>query len=446
MVGEYIRDLLIKKEVNMSRLAEDIGIKSKTEIYRIFSNQCSPKKTAEIIGKIFSVVDINADEKAELDRLIEKGLIKGNSKKAFKILERIFKGIKIKRNNGVNSLNTFLNENTGADIKIYIGTDADINITSFIGEYTLSDPERSISISHFVNLNKSEITIANEIFSIMNLIRHNSYNCFSLTRQEFKDVCVLASSGSEHKIFLLKSSGNYAFSTISSEFYDLLIKDFSRYEHGNQLKTIYNKVTSFTQLIDMFSFMEKQDSFTFDGSFCLEDIPFETLLSMLQDANFFGFPEDSPYIKDIVNIQKQRCELRDKEGSERTVFLSEDRVITFLTTGRSLDLIPEFRSMTKHELKQMMDQLINHPNLKMRFLKPEYSIPKLNIGYVKDACVIIWDPFAQYGKGYYQAFITNPKAVKLFQGFTDYFIANCVLPEDESKNKLFELMNKYLDE
>ena len=115
MVGEYIRDLLIKKEVNMSRLAEDIGIKSKTEIYRIFSNQCSPKKTAEIIGKIFSVVDIDADEKAELDRLIEKGLIKGNSKKAFKVLEKIFKGIKIKRDNGVNSLTAFLNENAGAD-------------------------------------------------------------------------------------------------------------------------------------------------------------------------------------------------------------------------------------------------------------------------------------------------------------------------------------------
>ena len=445
MVGEYIRDLLIKKEVNMSRLAEDIGIKSKTEIYRIFSNQCSPKKTAEIIGKIFSVVDIDADEKAELDRLIEKGLIKGNSKKAFKVLEKIFKGIKIKRDSGVNSLTAFLNENAGADIKIYIGTDADINVTSLIGEYALSAPDRSISISHFVNLNNSEITIANEIFSIMRLIQHNSYNCFSLTRQEFKDICVLAGNGTEHKIFLLKSSGNYAVSTVSSEFYDLLLKDFSRYEHGNQLKTIYNNVTSFTQLIDMFSFMDRTDSFTFDGSFCLEDIPFETLFSMLRDANFFGFPEDSPYIKDIVNSQKQRCELRGSSGAERTVFLSEDRVINFLTTGRSLDLLPEFRSMTKQELKQMMDQLIDNPNIKMRFFKPGYSIPKLNVAYVKDTCVIIWDPFAQYGKDYYQAFISNTKAIKLFKGFTDYFIANCVLSEDESRNKLFDLINKYLN-
>ena len=90
--GEYFRKLLKERNTNLSKLAVKASIKSKNEIYRIFDNKYSYNKTKKLTEQILSVIDIEEEEKNTLYKLMECCKIKNSTRKAWGILEGLYKG------------------------------------------------------------------------------------------------------------------------------------------------------------------------------------------------------------------------------------------------------------------------------------------------------------------------------------------------------------------
>lgn len=442
--GEYLHKLLKDKHINLSNLAATAGIKSKNEIYRLFDNKYSYEKTKKLTDQILSVIEIHREEKNKLYRLMENCKIKNSVRNAWSILEGLYKGIEIEKDENIEKIGRVLEANRKSKIKIFIGYETNINISLFFVDLLSKHNGYDISIVHAVNFNKAEDIIAQEIFSLIKLLPHDEYKCFEVNKSELKGVIGLIKSSEKYHMFTVTENDKYVESQVSEELYELMLKEYSRCEKGTELKDMRDHVTDYAYSITNFLPVDTNNVFSFEGVFCFGDIPFDTMYSMLKNANYFGLPPESSYITNIVDAAKERYETGRKSDSARVYILSGDRMKNLFLTGKTVDHVDVFRPLTKEEIRRMVDYYLNSNRFKYRFFNSEYSNKCIECAIADDFGIILWDASLGYGKKHFQTVISHPKAMSVFKSFTEYFWNNCTLSDEESKKKLKNLINEYL--
>ena len=203
-------------------------------------------------------------------------------------------------------------------------------------------------------------------------------------------------------------------------------------------------VTDYAYIITKFSPVDTDNAFVFEGAFCFEDIPFDIMYSMLKDANYFGFPPDSPYITNIVSAQKKRHEVKRSSDSRQRFVLSEERIRKLFVTGKTMDHVREFRPLTNEEIRIIAENFLNNDKIEYRFFKFGYSNKCIELGLAENFGIHIWDASRGYGKNHFQTIIKHPKAISVFKSFTEYFWDNCTMSDEESKQKMMDLISEYL--
>lgn len=440
--GEYFHKLLAERNTNLSKLAAQANIKSKTEIYRLFENKYSYEKIKRLTEQILSVVMLDDGEKDKLYSLMESCKVKNSVRNAWGILEGLYKGIEIKKDNNIEKIGRILERNKNSKIKIFVGSEADINIALFFDDLLSKNCGCDISIIHIVNFNKSEEVIARELFSLIKLMPHEEYKCFEVSKSELKGVIGLFDAPGEYQMFTLTKNNEYLQSPLSKELYEYIIKEYSRCEKGLELKDMRDHVTDYAYTITNFSPVDTNNAFSFEGVFCFGDIPFDTMYSMLKDANYFGLPPESSYITNIVSAAKERYEAGRKSDAKRIYILSEERMKNLFLTGKTIDHVDVFRPLTKEELEGMVDYYLNNDRFQYRFFKNGYSNRCIETVIAENFGIVMWDASLGYGKKHFQAIISHPKAMSVFKSFTEYFWDNCTVSDEESRIRLDELTKK----
>lgn len=444
--GEYLRGLLAERNTNLSRLASEAGIKSKNEIYRVFENKCSYEKTKKLTEQILSVIELGDKERSKLYELMEGCKISSSLQNAWGILEGLYNGIEKKRDDNIERIRKVLKGNKNSKITIFIGLEAGVGISLFFDDFLTKNKDCNISIVHSVNFNKTEEAIARELFIAIKLTPHDEYSLFEASRPELRGVVGLLAGAEQCEMFLLTENSEFVQSAISKELYDFLLEKYGRCKKGKELKDTRGHLTDYAYTITEFTPVDENDFFSFEGAFCFGDIPFNIMYRLLKDANYFGLPPDSPYIKNIVNAAKKRYGAGVKSEAERVYVLSEERIRDFLSSGKTVDHVDAFRALTKEEMNIMIDDfLTRRKGFKYRFFKQGYSNKCIECAIAKNFGIILWDAALGYGKKHFQTVISHPKAMSVFKSFTEYFWEKNTVSDKESKEKLNKLIKEYLN-
>lgn len=69
--GDYLKEKLLEKEVSLSVLSEQMGVKSRSALYRMFDGRCSYSKASELFSKITENVKFSEEEKRNCIKLME---------------------------------------------------------------------------------------------------------------------------------------------------------------------------------------------------------------------------------------------------------------------------------------------------------------------------------------------------------------------------------------
>lgn len=438
--GAYLKDLLKIKSVSIAELTERLSIKSKNEIYRLLNNECSFQKAAELTRKILSVIDTTDEERIFIKEYINKFKIGTKTRGAMDILSALWQNREAVYTYKIKRLDAVLKKYADTEIHIFIGRNVDINTTFFLEKYLAKN--NGAKISHIVNFAKPENVIAEQLFTIVKLGKYDGYDVFETNKAHFTGIRIIINNKNSYYI-AIETEQDFIESEISEELYRH-IQNECMAQCKRSLKESKNKFRDYSAMLQEFHITEEENSFGFNGHYSFTEIPFDIQYRLLEDANFFGMPKNSEYITSLVNSAKQRHIIRERSKPLRRCVTSEEDIIRFFTTGRTIDYLYYFRSLNKDEINEVVKSLENISDIyQYRFFKEGYSMYSIQCELMGKG-ILIWDIERGYDNGHWQILIKNKKAVELYGKFADYFWESCTLPDKESREKLTKLINRYL--
>lgn len=443
--GEYFHKLLTDRQTNLTKLAEGAGIKSKTTIYRMFEDKYSYEKVHELTEKMLPILKLTKDEEYKLYSLMEDCKIKSNVKKAWGILEKLYQHTEYITDKNMQKIHEKLKENQKSEINIFIGSEVDENIALFLNKFLLDNEGYNISVTHLLNFNRSEDIIASELFSAIKLMPREEYQCFEMSKTELKDLIILIHMSIGYHLVMLTSSNEYIESSVSKELYEHLLKKCNICKKGTALKDTRDHLTDYLYTIEKFSVMETNNAFSLNESISFSDIPFDIMCRLLKDANYFGMTPNTPFIKNLVCAAEERYKLKLKSDLTRLYILPLEQVEKFISTGKTMDHVEGLRALTKEEITTVINSFINgRHRFKYRFPKEEYSKNCIECVLIEDYGIVLIDAALGYGKKHFQTVISHPKAMNVFKSFIEHFWDKNTVSDEESRQKMNRLINKYL--
>ncbi len=443
--GTYLKTVLDKRNVNISQLAQKTGIKSKNTFYRLFENYYSYDKTKEITDKIMSAVDISNGEKQQIYELMEMCRIKQHELEAFALLEKLYKTPDRFTCKKFENGECLWQRDDCLGIFMFLGHTSSEFPALAAKEIFESDLSCDVSLDHYINFSKSDMNTAGAIYSTITLSEYEGYSCFESEMVDFPNLMGFVKLKTGAGSFVVSNNGTYAETELSEEFYNFMLSRCMTFD-GKPLKQKRGKVTDYAEIMAEFSVTEINDVFSFEGIFCFGDIPYDTMFSLLKDADYLGLPPDSPYIQTLIKATMHRYDLRAGSSTSKSYILSQTHMDQFFSTGRTVDHPSFFRSLTSDEIKGMLDYFADiGERFRYRFFKPGFQNCCMECGLVANTNIFIWSAKQAYSKDHFQTIITHPKAVKLFTNFCRYFWDFCTLSPKESKQIFNDTVNKFLN-
>lgn len=429
--GAYLKSLLDEKNINLSKLSETIGVKSKNTFYRLFDNYYSYDKTKEITEKIISAVSFTETEKEHIYELMKKCRIKKNVLNACRLLEKLYQPPLPADTRIFRSGNSIWCRPDCREIHMFMGYTDSEHPTAAAQEILNHPFAARKTLKQFVDFSKNEPYIAGTLFALIRLSSNDNYECTETDNVDFHDLLGLVRLKDGFGLFFVDNSGKYVESFISEEMYSFIYEKYSSL-NGKDIRFEKGRVSDYASIITEFSVIENNDCFSFEGVFCFGDIPFDTMYQLLADSNYLGLSPDNPYIKEIVDAQRTRYDMHVSSGAKRAYVLSRERLEQFLKTGRTMDHFEYFRNLNRDEVISFLNHFINNKRFSYRFFKPGFGNYCIECGIVKNDRIFFWDAENGYGKNHFHLSIENPKALKLYSDFCDYFWSFCTLTPEES--------------
>lgn len=439
--GAYLKSILADRNVNISHLAEQTGIKSKNTFYRLFQNYYSFDKTKEITEKILCVVDVTPDERSRIFKLMKMCRMNKDVLSACRLMQTLYM---MPQSADFKSGGTALWQREDCEeVCMFMGMTSTHYPAQIAAEILNSGSPSKKSLTHYVHFPKEEPYIAGALFSMMKLCSFDEYDCISVKKNRFADLIGFVKLKNGYGYFIAAADGEYAQTELSEEFYRFIFKQYAC-EKGKSLKHHSSTVTGYADLLSDFAIVETNDLFTFEGMFCFGDFPFEIMYSQLKDANFLGLPPDCDYVKNLIAAAQNRQALRNGSASHKTYIISEHRLRCFLKTGCTIDHPAFLRPLTREEIRTVIGMISAVPNrCHFRFHKPGFCENMIQCGVVKDKSIFMWNADSGYEADQFHIMINDARAVKFYESFFEYFWQFCALPQEQS-NRLFEdILNEY---
>ena len=124
-IGQYIKLLFEQKDISLTVLAQKMGLKSRSTLYRLFKDYYSEEKTKELIKKIEEHVYFSDDERNRMYDLMKSERISGFFRKTRKILSLLYEdeiptGYTYRMKDKTLSLKDIFDNCGDGDIKIFV--------------------------------------------------------------------------------------------------------------------------------------------------------------------------------------------------------------------------------------------------------------------------------------------------------------------------------------
>lgn len=430
--GEYFQNIIERQDISIVKIAKQIGIKSKTEIYRLFENKHSYEKAKRLTDKIVGVIDISDDEKTRLYELMQMCDVKIGMRRAWSVLEKLYKDSHTVPDEITERLGVTMKRAKNAETQIFIGTNVDTNVISWFDKYLKANRHSNINIMHMVNFNRKEESIAKQFFTIMTLVKHDQYNGYESAKNELDGMIGLMKEKNGYSMFVINDNG-FVDSPVSEELYNMVRTQCSVSKRVSNVKMLKDKFSDYEQMAHIFTIDGGDVVVTYEGTLCFGDVPFDVKYSLLKDCNFFGFPEDSEYMANLIEAYRKRHATEDKSDTEYRYIFAPELVSEFVNNGKTKDHPDVMREMTDDEIGKTVSALINNPKKHYRFFDRGYHKNPVDCIALFNRFIACWNAELGYGKGHYYVLLDHPKLFEVFKSFSQYFWNSCTLSDKQSR-------------
>ncbi|MCD7777084.1 MAG: hypothetical protein LUH47_01055 [Clostridiales bacterium] len=456
-VGKYIQMILKQKNISLTKLSKEINLKSRNTLYRLFSGYHSYETEKELISKIIGAVNFSEEEISIIYKLLDKGK---EGKYAFKVIETLLNiydskagGFKTGKTDLISLLSKYISDKKSQITIAFSGIkDADIiydiyevlkmyrrkvKIYNYLqfpfrDELAICEVLALIRLSEFENYIplRADKSVKNMIPGL-NIYIKNSMGCY-LQKLEFVN----------DKIMLIETC-------IPEKLYAYEVR-----KHENisscceRLKFPVKKVADYMKVLSDIKELDSNNGFFSEGAPCFGYLTGEILCEMFKDINYFGFPEDHPYVVNLMKTVKEKDNIRYKEGVRKRMLFDVSILAKMMKTGISVDHAEEFLPMTTQQRKKYFNFIIdlakNNPNLlQIRILKD--ASMDCSYVYVEGHMLYIYRSKTGYTNGS-SVIVKDSGVIDIMNIFTEYVWENCTLSDSESMKVLEKLMTKYLYE
>lgn len=436
--GEYLREILTEREINPTHLARSTGIKSKNEIYRLFENNCSYKKTLEMFNMISAHVEFTEEEKHKLLELMSECKVGVSKRKAYNTLSLLYKNEEQRQEAEFSEVCGFIKKYSSGKVTVY--PDVLTPSESLMLNDAIAGLD-NVFVKHVVNFNTSDEMIARELFEIITLFQNENYEFFESTFCGFFDTFLIAENNGDYMIAIYDKHKFYE-GRIAREAAEIIEKKCSELFY-NTSKEKNGKVSDYIDIINFSACADINNIYSLYGMQCMGDISYDVMESLFEDADFCGFPRNHPYVLKFLQAVNERECLRKKSQAQKRYVLSEKSVREFLKTGRTADYMSCFRKLSKEERRAFLNKFLEKTEGAEhlgRFFGDGFSEILTECVYIENTGIFLSSTGKGFDKVSQNALITHPKAQAVFSGFCKWFWDNCTYSEEESAKKLKTLM------
>lgn len=439
-------------------MSKKLELKSRNTLYRLFKGYYSYEMSKELTDRITKCVDFSENELLRLDELLHKQRKKRFTVRSNEILSYIYSNCKDSfETEGKKSLSSALNKCSSMSS----GGDKAVLIISGI-----TDQRIIFDIYRFLKKNIGCVKVYNYLrFSVRD--RLAAYEALALIRlSEFEDYIPLkAAFGDRYmtpgiQILRKNAEGCYMYKAefsggrvmlletpVTDDMYEYEIeKNRGMAERAEKLKFTVKRVADYIKILNDIKELDLNSSFFSEGAPCFGYLTSDILVEMFKEINYFGFPQQHPYVQSLIKLVRDKDEAYRGEGARKRMLFDIDVLEQMMKTGYSVDHAAEFPPMSLEQRKRYFEGII----MQAKTEPEKYSfriLKNLSVGcsyvYVEGHMLYIYRSKTGYTDG--SAVIVREKCVnEIMREFTDYIWESCTLSDCESIAETEKLMKKYL--
>ncbi|MGM9936726.1 MAG: helix-turn-helix domain-containing protein, partial [Candidatus Ornithomonoglobus sp.] len=354
-IGEYLKELLSEKKLHMKQLSEMMGVRNRTDLYRLFNDYHGEKKTRELVDKLIACIDFTDEEISTMQRLMLQKKVSVFYKETRNVLSLVYTGIDEKTSEESDKVNDIFKQCVNKETIVYIANIDDFNTLLHICRYLDENPEARVY--HYIRVMSRKMFTAYELAMLIILSMYKNYVPVILDDVSFKGICAITKKNDEYGLYRIEEVNGELLqvkSLITQELYEYYrLRQEQRNNISQPVKNPVKRVTDYIDLMTKSSVFEQGVTFYSEGAPCFGNIPYDIVCEMFKAIDYFGFPEDHPYVTGMQNLYKMRGELLMNTPGARKMYLFDDEHIkNMMQTGISFDHAEMFKPMTPDQLRR----------------------------------------------------------------------------------------------
>jgi len=467
--GEFLSSLLKSKNVPVTRLTELTGIKSRNSIQRILKDECSINLIEAFKSKLIDLdpLNLSASEVEQLEQAIEVSKAGKDTVAARRILlQFLYNGYQGSSEiplvwNPADQIMISLRElfatyKTFAKLRFLIFDAVSSEISNELVKLIRVFPADCISISQILYLGHSRSHDAESLISIFKLANCEHYDVYSIETEPeldfhspiFPNYIVIdkETAQGDHYTDLIKIESDNSFSCIKdmpgNTMYLFYLYHFDRQSvPGHKLRKTYEKqspLNTVVNICNLTAILRKDtDRYLIAHGLHYSMIPYEIMINMMVESDYFGMKEDSAIIQRLKHFLYQRVHDYYNIDTMKVNFFTKRGLLDFVKNRVLAEHFVSLRPFTAEEVKAILEfilqQLQEKDYFKIYLLKNDYSIGNIQFSYYENKALWMFDASSGYDDSYFEVFIDSIPLMGVYDDFVkNGLVRNHTWPETES--------------
>ncbi len=453
-IGQYIKLLFEQKDISLTVLAQKMGLKSRSTLYRLFKDYYSEEKTKELIKNIEEYVYFSDDERSKINDLMKSERISGFFRKTRKVLSLLYEdeiptGYVYRIKNKMLSLKEIFDNCSDGDIKIFV---ANIDDERIIGDLIrFIQGRKNVTVYNFLRFANHRVQTAYEILGLISMWKYDNYVPVVRDTACLKGIQIIDHSDGEFRykaLMIDNDCSNYVDTPITEELYNYIWDNTKQtVENSDTLKRPVHRVQEYVNVTKETAECCKSSTFYSEGALCMGNLPFETLYEMFRDVNYFGYPYEHPYVQNLIAMYKEKEEIFLNDKNRKRYFMFDrEHTEYMMRTGISFDHIDIFKPMSIENTKRCFEGLFTYAAedtdiLRIRFTKQNRI--RMPFVFDKDGFLMLYSSSSD-NKGAFFTILKKTGVSNIMSDFVDYVWDTMTYSEEESLQIMKDMMNEYI--
>ena len=452
--GSYIKKLLEDKQISISWLSKQMGIKSRSTFYRLFNDYYSKDKTGELIDGIIRHIELTDEEKHDLESRFGTGRVSSFFKRTRDILlkcydETLDSGYIVKTPDGEKSLVSLLKEHSGGEASVFLINLEDERVIGDIAQ--LLEWNERVKVYDYIKLRNHRIRTAYELMTLIRFFRYPNYLPVVSDFSEYSGICMVSAEGGKYNYMSVNIDNDccdFVDTEINRDMYDHIVNVYTRVmSKGESLRRRVKKVSDYIELVQKSAdFSCGAGMFYSEGAPCFGALSVDILSDMFRDINYFGFPYEHEYVQRLFSIFNEKAEYEaNTDAHERRMMFDERHIEHMMRSGIAFDHMDAFRPMSGEQcrtyFKRLADIADKRANYSYRFIRRD--IIRSPFVYSGKGILYLYAPGSGGGEGS-SMFLERNSIREIMDDFSEYIWENHTCSEEESKKTLAGMADKYL--